>query len=182
MNASRLSDVFKLILPDELAFLKRVIATLSEIPVIVDIGTGAGTTLLGALEVRPQAKILTIDIFPTSVSHFLSEAGLGASDVTFITKASVDAARLYQDQELDVLIIDGNHLQAEQDLRAWVPMLRVGGIVLVHDYGTGNAMWQIVKAAVDKFARYNALTFDESVGTLAKFTKGEQRRGRRSNV
>ena len=62
MNAQRLSTTFGLLLSDELAFLQKVVATLTETPVVVDVGTGAGTALLGVLETRPKAKILTIDI------------------------------------------------------------------------------------------------------------------------
>ena len=50
--------------------------------------------------------------------------------------ASLDAVDGYDDGELDWVCIDGNHCfdAAVQDIIRWAPKVRVGGLVLVHDY------------------------------------------------
>jgi predicted O-methyltransferase YrrM len=54
---------------------------------------------------------------------------------TFIKKTSVDAAAMFTDNELDFVFIDGNHSMRAvlQDLDAWWPKLKSGGIMSGHD-------------------------------------------------
>lgn len=40
--------------------------------------------------------------------------------------------------QLDLLFIDGEHSECAQDLRAWVPLVKSGGVVLVHDCVPGE--------------------------------------------
>jgi hypothetical protein len=49
---------------------------------------------------------------------------------------SVDAAEKFTDGELDFVYIDGNHdfIHVAQDLHAWTPKVRKGGIIAGHDY------------------------------------------------
>lgn len=49
---------------------------------------------------------------------------------------SVAAAQDFQDNELDFVYIDGNHtfVHVVQDLAAWIPKVRSGGIISGHDY------------------------------------------------
>jgi hypothetical protein len=49
---------------------------------------------------------------------------------------SVEAAALIEDGSLDFVFIDGNHAYEYvlQDIRAWEPKVRAGGIVSGHDY------------------------------------------------
>jgi hypothetical protein len=65
-----------------------------------------------------------------------------------IRAPSVDAALRFEDGCLDCIFIDGNHQYTSvlQDLEAWYPKLREGGLILGDDY------WiQSVAAAVDHF-------------------------------
>lgn len=57
--------------------------------------------------------------------------------VTFLRQFSVDAARDYvPDASLDYVFIDGNHdfRHIAEDLCAWVPKVKPGGIVAGHDF------------------------------------------------
>lgn len=77
----------------------------------------------------------------------------------FIRKPSVEAAPQFKDESLDFVFIDGNHslLHVIQDLVAWVPKVRRGGIVSGHDFirrgHTGYAMHviQAVTAYTDSY-------------------------------
>lgn len=55
---------------------------------------------------------------------------------TFIRKTSVEAAKDIKDGSLDWVYLDGNHnlLHVVQDLYAWVPKVRAGGIIAGHDF------------------------------------------------
>lgn len=54
----------------------------------------------------------------------------------FIRKPSVEAATLFEDEELDFVYIDGDHAFdfVMQDLIVWSKKVRRGGIVAGHDY------------------------------------------------
>jgi hypothetical protein len=56
---------------------------------------------------------------------------------TIVRKRSTDGAKEFQDNCLDWVFIDGNHgYQAViDDLNAWYPKLRSGGLLSGHDYG-----------------------------------------------
>jgi len=49
---------------------------------------------------------------------------------------SVEAAKLVEDESLDFVFIDGNHFYeyVRDDIRAWYPKVRLGGILSGHDY------------------------------------------------
>jgi len=179
MNSEQLSNIHGLMHLPEIALLKKVIGTCSNNPVVIEIGTGAGTSLMATLEARPKAKIITMDILHSSAAGFLQEAGLGQADVTFVEGDSTLEAAKHQDLLVDVLILDGDHATEKvlMDLEAWMPLVRPGGILLAHDYGTDDGMWVYVKAGVDKFAQEHGLEFVEVARSLAYF-----RKGKRSNV
>lgn len=54
----------------------------------------------------------------------------------FIKDFSVEAAKTFADESLDFVYIDGNHEYdyVKQDIEAWAPKVRKGGIVSGHDY------------------------------------------------
>jgi len=49
---------------------------------------------------------------------------------------SVWAAKLFEPESLDLVYIDGNHSyrSVKDDIRAWLPIVRTGGILAGHDY------------------------------------------------
>ena len=58
---------------------------------------------------------------------------------------SVDASKIIEDNSIDFIYIDANHIDVATDLKCWFPKLKEGGIIAGHDYG-GK-----VKEDVDKF-------------------------------
>lgn len=65
---------------------------------------------------------------------------LRGKNVTFVRNWSVDAAREFADGSLDFVYIDANHdyKHVIEDLEAWVPKVRRGGMVAGHDYCGGR--------------------------------------------
>jgi hypothetical protein len=67
---------------------------------------------------------------------------------------SLDAAECVPDRSLDFLYLDANHARAfvSQDLEAWMPKIRSGGILAGHDYvSNAKKPWIEVKPAVEAF-------------------------------
>jgi len=78
---------------------------------------------------------------------------------TIIKDTSVNAATLFGNETLDFVYIDADHTYGavKDDLEAWVPKVRPGGVVSGHDYFDGLYLGIHfgVKLAVDEYARDN---------------------------
>ena len=63
---------------------------------------------------------------------------------------STDAAKKYEDNSLDFVFVDAAHdyTNVKNDIEAWFPKIKVGGIIAGHDYNTSI---DGVKKAVDEF-------------------------------
>jgi len=66
-----------------------------------------------------------------------------------VKKFSIDAAGDYKDGSLDFFFIDASHdyKNLTNDINAWYPKVKSGGIIAGHDYAWSNS----VKKAVDDF-------------------------------
>lgn len=55
---------------------------------------------------------------------------------TPIQNTSVEAAKLYEDESLDMVLIDANHAynEVKEDILAWLPKVKPGGILAGDDY------------------------------------------------
>jgi cephalosporin hydroxylase len=67
--------------------------------------------------------------------------------MTPIRLPSVEASKLYKDGNLDFVFIDAMHTYdaVKEDIAAWLPKVRVGGVLAGHDYD-----WPEVRRAVDE--------------------------------
>ena len=74
----------------------------------------------------------------------------------FVREYSVAAARQFADRSLDFVYIDANHdfLHVTQDIAAWSPKVRKGGILAGHDFRRSkNDLWECnVKDVVQAWA------------------------------
>jgi hypothetical protein len=57
-------------------------------------------------------------------------------NVKLVNSWSVDASKTFEDESLDYIFIDANHTYewVVEDLKAWVPKVKTGGIIMGHDY------------------------------------------------
>ncbi len=69
-------------------------------------------------------------------------------------KYSVDAAKDFEDNSLDFVYIDGDHLyeMVKKDILSWLPKLKKGKLMIGHDYDL-----PAVKRAVDEFCKKNKI-------------------------
>lgn len=72
----------------------------------------------------------------------------------FIKKFSLDAVGDFKDDSLEFCYIDGNHSgeSVKEDIEAWAPKVREGGIVAGHDF-TGR--WPSLKKVVIDYCKKN---------------------------
>ncbi len=73
-----------------------------------------------------------------------------SSMIKYIVMSSVAAASTFQDESLDFVYVDGSHeyQDLKDDIHAWMPKLKKGGVMAGDDYGVG--VHPDVKRAVDE--------------------------------
>jgi len=78
----------------------------------------------------------------------MAHAGV-AELVCAVRDVSVSAARRFEDASLDFVFIDGDHAYdaVAADIQAWLPKLKIGGVLAGHDYG--HSSWPGVGMAVN---------------------------------
>lgn len=145
----------------------------------VEVGSWKGRSVCFlAVEVENSGKKISVDAVDTwlgSEEHLeheiLKEDGLYKEFlkniepvrhiVNPIRMTSLEASMLYEDESLDFVFIDASHKYEDvlDDIKAWYPKVKKGGIFAGHDYPS----WPGVVQAVDEF--FNSiqatLHFDE---------------------
>lgn len=73
-------------------------------------------------------------------------------EVRIIRLDSVRASKLFGYEYLDMVFIDADHSyeSALQDIRAWLPIIKSGGIISGHDYGTYKGVVRAVNEIFKK--------------------------------
>lgn len=134
----------------------------------VEVGVLRGDSAQVWCTVNPQLHLTGIDPYEPypdigvrrmstvtleSVSEFLSPF-----NVTIIKSRSMDVVGSFEDKSLDFVHIDGNHSFdcCMQDLIGWVPKVRIGGLVLVHDFCAVN--WNGVTQAALAYLAAHGIT------------------------
>jgi predicted O-methyltransferase YrrM len=122
---------------------------------VVEVGTYAGGTAVGwAAALRDNGRgrlicidkdVYTSDTFPAVTQRNLSAAGLDGERYELISgdsKAVVPQLAERLRGQVDLYLVDGDHTfeGASADIENGLPMLRPGGLVLVHDVDRGRRM------------------------------------------
>lgn len=141
-------------------------------PVIVNIGSGAGTSGLSIIEAGADHHfVFTVDISEGGpLGGLLNEqiafknAGIPHKLPNEILGDSSEVGRSWNGEKLDLLFIDGDHSEAglRADIAAWLPHVKPGGWVLFHDYTSIH--WADVVKVVDEVMKDYPIAF--SLDTL----------------
>ena len=130
-----------------------------------EIGTARGAYAYSLARANPQATIYCIDPWKTYADYadITSQAIMDQNyrkaceqlkpfnNVKLMKEYSGSAAKLFNDNDLDFVYIDGNHetRYVLYDIHVWSRKVRSGGIISGHDYGENED----VTRAVDKYAK-----------------------------
>lgn len=95
------------------------------------------------------------------LDRFFGEATarLSPYNVTFLELTSLEAVSSFPDGSLDFVFIDGNHAfdYVMQDIIAWAPKVRRGGILAGHDYkAEGGEHWPLPFGVIEAVNAYTA--------------------------
>lgn len=123
-------------------FLYSIAKNMRPLKTILEIGVNNGTStsclLLGLRDSNSDARLYSIDKndVKDKVGKFVGKEFFKeiSSDWTFIHG---DSKAVSWDKEIDVLLIDGDHSYngVKADYEKYVPFVRKGGIILIHDIG-----------------------------------------------
>lgn len=143
-TAESLQKWLSYLFPDEVPALKRLAQMLPPNPTVVNIGAGAGTSGLAFMESRPDLYLITIDIQDTasplgslaSEEAVLREAGYWGQRNRQIHGDSKGVGHYWRGGKVDMVFVDGEHSYegARGDIWEWLPNIKPGGIIAVHDY------------------------------------------------
>jgi len=133
----------------------------------IEIGSWKGkSSAYLAVEIIKSGKNITLDCIDTwegSSEHindlyvksnslyelFIKNTSSLSSVINPIKMNSIFASKNYEDRTIDFIFIDGSHdyESVKADINAWLPKVKIGGIISGHDYGS----WKTVTKAVDEF-------------------------------
>lgn len=146
---------------------------------IVNIGAGNGTSGLAFMEARSDLRLFTIDIQKESSPFGCLEgeeavfrgAGFwGDPRHTQIHGDSKEVGRRWEYGPVDLVFVDGGHQyhEAAGDITIWLPRIKPGGIMAVHDYEKTVKVWLGVNEAVKELlvGKFEQILF---VDTLIAF-------------
>jgi predicted O-methyltransferase YrrM len=93
------------------------------------------------------------DVVELSDNSSQLRANLGDKVTIHSPMSSVDASKLYADASLDFVMIDADHSYegVRSDIDAWLPKLKVGGILAGHDFA--HYFPGVIRAVLESFDR-----------------------------
>lgn len=143
----------------EVEALKDLARSLPQGGRIVNIGAGNGTSGLAFMEARADLHLFTIDIQLESSPFgclqgeqavFESAGFWGDPRHTQIHGDSKAVGAAWEHGPVDMVFVDGGHQyhEAKGDIEAWLPRIKAGGLLVIHDFEKDNKVWHGVNKAV----------------------------------
>lgn len=114
-------------------------------PSVVLIGAGSGTFTLAIFGAAPMAYLSTVDHSEEAGLYWerkvLENVKYGGNRHKQIFSRSEAAGKGWKGDKIDLLLVDGDHSYegVVRDLNAWLPHVRDGGLVFLHDYDAKDA-------------------------------------------
>ena len=142
-----LQAAFKYLFIEEVHALKELAQSLPANPVVVNLGAGAGTSGLAFMESRPDLFLYTVDITSEdsplgslySEKMVFVQGSIPNGRYSQICADSKEVGKHFTTHKVDVhmVFIDGDHFYngCKGDILAWLPNIKPGGIMAVHDFG-----------------------------------------------
>ena len=157
---------------------------------IVEVGTARGNNLINITKAFPgsEYKFYAIDPYlpypgydsdSNSIPETIQQNYKYAKKYLFcdnrvehIKDFSVEAAKMFDKESVDLIFIDANHKYdfVKEDLEFWFPILKKGGVFSGHDYSE-RLFRSAVKNAVDEFCEergYKPIIHDDVMWQIIK--------------
>ena len=141
----------------EVDTLQELARSLPEDAIVVNIGAGNGTSGLAFMEARPDLRLFTIDIQKESSPFGCLEGeeavfrSAGFWGDPRHTQIHGDSKTVDWPHGLaDLVFVDGGHQyhEAAGDINTWLPRIKPGGLMAVHDFEKQAKVWVGVDQAV----------------------------------
>ena len=178
MNAIERTGIDYYCQVSDVNLIKKIVQSLPENPLCVNIGAGMGTSALAMLEARPDSEVISVDTeWSWDEWNILEEMGLldGNNEGRYwqFTEKSQDFGMAWKTVTVDFVFVDGGHKYQEcfDDALVWYDTLKPNGIMAFHDYESPIKILESVKRAVDDVVKILNLQFVERDGTLIVFRK-----------
>ena len=99
---------------------------------VVDLGTYDGTSALSFASGCEKSNIVTID---KEENEIAKEVFNGTPNIEYRISSFADEVKNFEVGSIDILHIDGDHNfdSVFEDAMAWVPKLKIDGVLLIHD-------------------------------------------------
>lgn len=168
-------------------FYNQIAPKLNNDSIICEIGAWLGRSTIGMAltnkKLNKKCKIYAIDTWKGSneqnhkdfikglkkkntslYERFLHNIQIyGVDDVIEpIQKTSIKAAKQFEDNSIDIIIIDGSHEYNDvlNDIKTWIPKVKKGGMIIGDDY---HPTWQPVMNAVNDYFGKDNFGFIENI-------------------
>ena len=161
----------------ELTALKQCILGLPDGSICVNIGVGWGTSGLAFIESPNVGKLYSIDIHQFMYEYYLGsleyetnifkEFGFDKDPRYLqIQGDSAEVGRSWK-EPVDMLFLDGDHSfeHCKEDIKAWLPHVKQGGIMSFHDYK--EPQWPGIEKAINELMYEHQMI--SNAGTFAAF-------------
>lgn len=122
----------------------------------LEIGSWLGGSLLCAfLGTKLSRNAVSFTSIDLKIGERVFKNTEAIPDLRFIRSRSNNAHKRILDHSADLLFIDGAHHygQVKKDIKNYWPKLKIGGILLGHDYSQASIHRDVVKAANEAFGK-----------------------------
>lgn len=126
---------------------------------IVELGAGQSTYALTASANETKGQFYSIDVTEGAIARGYSLENNPLKDEEryhFILGDDMEVVKTW-DKEIDFLFLDTSHLleHTRAELKAWLPLVREGGVIMMHDtaHKTGDGMG--CRQALNEFLEEN---------------------------
>lgn len=164
---------------DEAEFLDTLCKSLPKNPFVINIGAGAGTSAMIFLESRPDLTSCTVDIQKESSPYGCLEGEMNALVMSSIDLSrhqqihgdSTQVCKTWKGKKPDLVFIDGNHTYegCKADILGWLPILKKGGILAIHDYNKTEKEYPGVNDSVNELLVGKYVKIDHKTYSLVAF-------------
>ena len=172
-KAMLLSDAFGYLFAGEVLLLQRIARELPAGSIVVNLGSGTGTSSLAVIEANPDVVLYTVDISPggplgglENEWNAFQNAGIPFKHQQILGDA-IEVGRGWNKGKITLLIVDDDHSYDHvlEEVKVWKKHVDTGSLVLFHDYESAN--WADVVRVVDE--TMSEEEFVERVDTYALY-------------